>query len=518
MTTAARDTTQLNGIQVLRAFAAVLVLLFHAASKEQEVTYGAKHHFLGAFSSFGYAGVDLFFVISGFVITWAHFDDLGHPEKLGRYLTARAIRIFPIFWITWLITAVLLINVFGSQLPQMPDILPRTIKALLLIDPKAHTFIPQAWTLNYEMMFYALFSLMILAPRQAIYVFSALWILCIVAGAFGVIPVILPLEPICAYFLLGIGIATAAKFNRCIFPLCAITAGFAWAVIGITLNEVGYLHAPQIPFHRVLIFGPAAALLVYGVVGLDLRKPSTYPPALIFLGNASYALYLVHVTVLWMLVAAGDAVRTMPQYIALLVAMIFLPIVAAGLLHVGIEKPVMAALHRPKATALKLAGIASIFAVSSVGIAAAMDKIVPLVAPRHTYSAQLENNILTLNGTQIPLRAERQGWAATSADRRDITGWAKDREREQTAIDLLVFADGRLHAVIPPMVPDTSEIGANVKSVDQRRVGFSFPLPELSSLGCTRIIALFSDSQAGELYYKVADADAPPAPASCVIR
>jgi peptidoglycan/LPS O-acetylase OafA/YrhL len=56
---------------------------------------------------FGHAGVDLFFVISGFIITYVHYDDIGTPSRLGRYAARRFQRIYPLYWLATLVTLIL---------------------------------------------------------------------------------------------------------------------------------------------------------------------------------------------------------------------------------------------------------------------------------------------------------------------------------------------------------------------------------------------------------------------------
>ena len=56
---------------------------------------------------FGHAGVDLFFVISGFIILFVHYDDIGRPERVGRYLGRRLSRIMPAYWVALTFTIVL---------------------------------------------------------------------------------------------------------------------------------------------------------------------------------------------------------------------------------------------------------------------------------------------------------------------------------------------------------------------------------------------------------------------------
>jgi peptidoglycan/LPS O-acetylase OafA/YrhL len=89
-----RTSDHLDAIQFARAVAAILVVLYHA--NRMLVLYIGQST-LGAQFVFGESGVDFFFVLSGFIIFYVHGDDLGRPDRLGRYLWRRFSRIYPIY-------------------------------------------------------------------------------------------------------------------------------------------------------------------------------------------------------------------------------------------------------------------------------------------------------------------------------------------------------------------------------------------------------------------------------------
>ncbi len=88
----------LDSIQALRGIAASLVVLYHTAVVER--AYGhSSFQPLSPFHFFGAEGVDLFFVISGFIIVWTSFDSFEKPSAIPKYLARRVARIFPLYWI-----------------------------------------------------------------------------------------------------------------------------------------------------------------------------------------------------------------------------------------------------------------------------------------------------------------------------------------------------------------------------------------------------------------------------------
>ena len=88
-------------LQSCRAFAAVLVVLFHLGGTIALPKYFGIDGFAAPFA-FGHAGVDLFFVLSGYIIVTVHWQDFGKPDRLIGYLKKRAARIYPVYWLVFI--------------------------------------------------------------------------------------------------------------------------------------------------------------------------------------------------------------------------------------------------------------------------------------------------------------------------------------------------------------------------------------------------------------------------------
>src|SRR5487761_2014894 len=148
---------KLTGIEAGRGVAAMLVVGVHARDPLFK-NFGVPVP-LGDLFFFGHAGVDFFFVLSGFIIMHVHASDIGRPGRLGHYLQRRFTRIYPFYWI------VLLLTVLALALSSRPDAFPSipyiTSSALLLPGGGAPV-VPVAWTLKNEVVFYAVFSVLIL--------------------------------------------------------------------------------------------------------------------------------------------------------------------------------------------------------------------------------------------------------------------------------------------------------------------------------------------------------------------
>lgn len=146
---------KMQSIEAARAFAALSVLLMHAANL-MRVEHFSGHVGLGGLFDFGYVGVDFFFVLSGFIITYVHFADIGSAGRIPRYLWRRFLRVYPIYWVNlMLVMAATTAFHFASgeafELQLESADIPKTLLLLTGGEPK---FVGVAWSLHYEIMFY----------------------------------------------------------------------------------------------------------------------------------------------------------------------------------------------------------------------------------------------------------------------------------------------------------------------------------------------------------------------------
>jgi exopolysaccharide production protein ExoZ len=158
---------KLNSIQVLRAIAALAVLFCHVFAIEEGQS--GRTSKLTDFWVAGVHGVDLFFVISGFVIVWVGGRVRPGPLGAADFLYARATRIYPLWWLFAGLMMLFLILTLG--LPWDPVRLDRQgldgpthlVKSILLWPQGDHPELGVGWTLVHEMYFYIGFSVLILA-------------------------------------------------------------------------------------------------------------------------------------------------------------------------------------------------------------------------------------------------------------------------------------------------------------------------------------------------------------------
>ncbi len=324
------------GIQGLRALAALAVVALHVADEAGALagTPGrSPYPFIDALPL--EAGVDLFFVISGFVMTWASWDEFGRWRSVGPFVRRRLLRIVPLYWLLTAAAAGAAFVLPGLVSDGLGDGWGYVAASFAFLPSRrADGFVQPVlrlgWTLNYEMLFYALVACA-LPLRRPVGLAAVLAVLAGLAAAGQFRPAAVALafwtDPVVAEFALGVLVATAARrgwrAGRAGLLGLAAALGAAWWAGG----DAG----------RVLVRGGPAMLLVFH--SLSWRR---LPRWLLLLGDASYALYLVHPFPMRAL-RAGFVRLPGPSAVPLYLAASLACSVALALaLHVTVEQPILA--------------------------------------------------------------------------------------------------------------------------------------------------------------------------------
>jgi exopolysaccharide production protein ExoZ len=291
-----------RNIQGLRAIAALMVFSSHMFWDIVPMrTHWAKP-FIGAI---GPSGVDIFFVISGFIIyniarrSAAQMDSSGRGRAVYVFAMRRIIRIYPLYWIAFAVAALIMVWIpLPASFVKKPQ-----LELLLLINGIPNFRVPVAWTLTFEVYFYAVTTLsMFLFPKK---IFTGLFIWFAVVGCaaifgtvFGLpIPLDYVFAPIVLEFLLGICIGLLIERGQSRFWAVSIGMGVVWLLFGaIPLHQDGGRAALSYLL-RLACWGMPAALIVYGTLALETRKVWIMPGILQYLGNASFSIYLWHAIV-----------------------------------------------------------------------------------------------------------------------------------------------------------------------------------------------------------------------------
>ena len=271
--------TTIYGIQYLRAVAALGVVIFHAAER-------TGHHF-----AIGAAGVDVFFVISGFIM-WVISER--RPVSPLAFLRDRVQRIAPIYWLA---TAVMVIGGLAGLFPNLVLSNGHVLSSLLFIPTRSPSsgeiwpVLVQGWTLNYEMFFYAVFALTLLLPRSRRLLAIAGCFSALVAIGFAVDSdnalFVTYTRPIILEFVAGMIVAEfwlRGRVPGAMSGLVLVAGAFSgFAAVALL----------RLPFDE-FILGPLAIMLVLGTLALEAQgwfRPHRLP---MMLGDASYSIYLWH--------------------------------------------------------------------------------------------------------------------------------------------------------------------------------------------------------------------------------
>lgn len=166
-------------MQALRGLAAVIVLLHHEALSLANPNIRITNKVLNV----GWFGVDIFFVLSGFIIFYSNFSNIGVKHKTKEYFYRRLIRIYPVYWIVTLFAILL----YKSAKNNFKLELGYAIKSFLLIPQANKPIVTVGWTLTYELFFYLMFGLLIyLNLKKSIPIF-VIWIIGIMLNSFNLI-------------------------------------------------------------------------------------------------------------------------------------------------------------------------------------------------------------------------------------------------------------------------------------------------------------------------------------------
>ena len=311
------SSSLLINVQALRLIAALLVVLYHTADQVGATTPEGSRLF-EMFGLVGFAGVDLFFVISGFIMAHTTQEQFGGPAAWG-FTKRRIARIYSGYWPVFVLTA-LLLSVWGAPLLSRVAwvgawfLWPTHIDRLL---------IGVSWTLIFEMVFYLFFAVIIASTHKnrgrilfIVLLSAALWV---IYGEFfrGIYtPQTLPkvdvyesylLSPLFIEFLAGALLAIYVRGRPNGAGALWLLAGSAmfvacgWVNASVFDGAIGYGYH----FWRALIFTPASLAILLGLCRLEHRGLVAPLRLSLIGGGASYALYLIHTQLLYVAYQLG---------------------------------------------------------------------------------------------------------------------------------------------------------------------------------------------------------------------
>jgi exopolysaccharide production protein ExoZ len=354
---------KIRSIQSLRMLAALMVVFLHSLSVLFNAARTVHPHIFRLEDTLN-GGVDIFFVISGFIITFSASQYLGARESL-RFIKKRFIRINPVYYIATLL--ILAVTLHWMEKNHVVLSSAAILKSILLLPVADRTqspnyILPPAWTLGFEWLFYLFFALAILLRTRNKQLF--LITLCTILVGLGYIldspdfRIRFLTNPIILEFLLGVIIywyysrRTPPAFVAAILLVAGVTAYLYQAFkADIYLGNAAWIYDRSLSFERFLFRGIPAAFIFFGCVFLE-RKGfglSLWNNRLVnFLGDASYSIYLIQYPVYGLL--QGIATKLPPNTHPYLTSVLW-GLIATGigvLFYKVVERPLIKRLGTPK--------------------------------------------------------------------------------------------------------------------------------------------------------------------------
>ena len=296
-------------LELFRAIAALMVLFYHFFPQ-----YLSKYSFI-KLAEFAHSGVDFFFVISGFIIMTVHRKDIHQKSSYVPYLYKRFARVFPFFWVVLTLQLMLIPFIESAELPSSFSILLKNIFLFL----NSELVIGVAWTLQHEISFYFLFSILILNKTIGKWIFI-LWF-SVVAIVNYIVPIEINIPVIFSSFNIqfAMGMISAMILNRWkvkqpkIILLVGLI-GFLAAAIFETYGMFGF----SVKVLRAF-YGLSSATLIVGGVAYESQYGLKLAWIWRILGRSSYSLYLTHLFfagIIHKLMEITNMLSSIPQWLS----------------------------------------------------------------------------------------------------------------------------------------------------------------------------------------------------------
>lgn len=333
MSHAPTRTAELRSVQYLRAVAALMVVAHHA-----------RHYFPEGegWTGVGSRGVDIFFVISGFVMAHsvARSNVLGPPHtRAAEFLRRRFVRVVPLYWLAllWTTKREWAAGHFGVDLGE--DLVFWPHFHAVYRDGIYPALIP-GWTINYEMFFYVLFAVALLFGRARRWLLPTVLVGLVVVGTTPLVgtgssaPVLFYTHTVILEFALGLAVhALWHRWPRLLpMPAAAVLSAVALGLLAVETSDRW----------RGVLDGLPAALLVWSCLRWGERLDSRLLQSL---GDASYSIYLFHLASFavsaWILNAFAVHQPTAWNVASAITLHLVVASIAGFLVYLAVERPLL---------------------------------------------------------------------------------------------------------------------------------------------------------------------------------
>lgn len=337
--------SRVGTLQILRMLAATLVMVGHLQHEMLELMGTKLAPVLHEIPFDWGLGVDIFFVISGFIMYYLCHDKFGQKGSAGLFLRRRLARIVPLYW--FFTTIILVIALMTTrETGGLPLKLPNIVASYLFIPGPVclefcYPVYTLGWTLNFEMLFYVLFAVALMMRRTPGLIFIAAMLLAFMGLRLLTIPLPASIhfwgDSISGDFLAGIVISRLYMNGVRIRPSVAVMMIALAGIVAVIFYQAGLYRSVG----RIVTGGiPATLIVMAGVLAWQAPGRSLVSRILIHGGDASYALYLWHPF-------AVKATSTMASRIAVIadtpalfmVIAIIIAYLGASVIHIFFERP-----------------------------------------------------------------------------------------------------------------------------------------------------------------------------------
>lgn len=306
------------------------------------------YNFLGLPDVSKSGGVYYFFSLSGFMAYYLYHQNFGRPNYIKDFLYSRVIRIYPVYWFLTLL--ILPVYFFLPSLGFEDDrSLVRIFASFLLLPYQSQPLIGVAWSLVHTIYFYLVFCLFFFKDKLFSTVIIFIWTFLSALIGFNLVTVehYLIQYLFNAYnlmFLLGILCARSVLKRQLTVMsawLCTFTGVFIYPLAWVN-EQFNWI---RLDFQMIIIL--ATMLIMLGFASIDLQKDVKLPKMAMFLGDASFSIYLTHYytgTVISLLIAKWFS-KTLPNALIAMI-LIFASIISGCIVYVLVEKPIHTRLKR----------------------------------------------------------------------------------------------------------------------------------------------------------------------------
>jgi len=288
------------GLDVFRVLAFVIVTVTHLIQVEAKY---AGDTLLFPQMAYGINGVDLFFVLSGYMMGRLYINRPDeHRPAPGRYIVDRISRIYPVYWA---VTAILvLVNIVrpGSVFSRREDA-PDLLASITLWPTDAYPLHLMAWALENMMYFYLVVVIILFLPRRYLVPSLAVWTGIILAIYYSSLwrsseEMKLIGHPLTLEFIVGILAALLPRPPKSWAKIMIFVSILILAIPIVWFAQEGVNIRSLKPMPRVLILTPPIVLMVYGLGAWVQDRPSEKWFSLPGMARGGFALFLTHILTL----------------------------------------------------------------------------------------------------------------------------------------------------------------------------------------------------------------------------